>query len=77
MNEPPPPDTSIEEMNLLLCITRFAEKDTKSLLIHTVKVLMIITDIMTQHRFFHTPIFVHLVTAKTNLTKQVKIAIIC
>jgi len=43
MNEPPPPpDTSLEEMNLLLSITCFAEKDIKSLLIGTVKVLMII-----------------------------------
>ena len=28
---------------------------------------------MTQHRFFHTPVFQHLVTVKMNLTKQVKI----
>lgn len=38
----PLPDTNIEEMNLLLSSTHFAEKDIKSLLIHTVIFLMII-----------------------------------
>jgi hypothetical protein len=69
---PPPPDKSIEEINLLLSITHFAEKDTKSLLIFTTTVLMIMCSNNTQQRFFHTLKFLHFVTAKTKLTKKVK-----